>query len=352
MASRKRLSSSSSREAGRAGMIAALLLLVLLGAGLLYFAPRKMKTAASGSDLMNRFMEQDYVCCDLSVARRTPRCEGVLRDVLGLSRGAPTSEFTAPAANALARCASAELMALAGDPVVVRLPVPFLAAKLQGQDAGLKKKAARLLVSDGDLAREVARSVLGGTGPMCWGAGANSGSPSSDGKPQCPHAPVLVNAVAALFLDGQEPEADRLKAAAMLGELGQAASPAVPALVRALDNHKPSIRAAAAKSGLGTEAVARWRGNVPDRSSLAAGCSMLLGPSAAARWRIRRARPARRLADRASSPSRRTKSRRDHRRRGSRSDRRAFAIPSGAPEKRPVGISFGRVRSPGSTPGM
>jgi hypothetical protein len=246
-------SRKGSSEAGRAGMIAALLLLLLLGAGLLYFAPRKMKTAASGGELMTRFMEQDYVCCDLGVARRTPRCEGVLRDVLALSRGAPTSEFTAPAANALARCASAELMALAGDPAVVLLPVPFLAAKLQGQDAGLRKKAVRLLVSDSDLAREVARSVLGGAGPMCWGPGANSGPLSADGKPQCPRAPALVDAVAALFLDEQAPEADRLKAAAMLGELGRAAGPAAPALVRALENRKPSIRAAAARTLAGMD---------------------------------------------------------------------------------------------------
>jgi len=236
-------------------MISALLLLLLFGAVLLYLAPRKMKIAASGGELMTRFMEQDYICCDLSVARSTPRCEGVLRDVAALSRGGPNSQFTGPAANALAHCPSAELMGLAGDPAVVRLPMPFLAAKLQGQDAGLKKKAARLLVSDSTLAREIAQNVLHGTGPMCWGAGANSGPPSTDTKPQCPRAPELVDAVAGLCLDEQEPEADRQKAAAMLSELGRAARSAVPALVRALESRKPSVRAAAARTLAGMDSA-------------------------------------------------------------------------------------------------
>jgi HEAT repeat protein len=234
-------------------MIAALLLLLLFGAGVLYFAPRKMKLAASGTEVMTRFMEQDYVCCDLSVARSTPRCEGVLRDVTALSQGGPNSQFTVAAGNAIAHCPSVELMGLAGDTAVLRLPIPFLAAKLQGKDAALRKKAAVLSVSDSTLAREIAQSVLHGAGPMCWGAGANSGPPSTETKAQCPHGPELVDAVAALFLDDQQPEEDRMKAAAMLSELGESARSTVPALARALENRKSSIRSAAARtlSGMG-----------------------------------------------------------------------------------------------------
>ena len=116
---------------------------------------------------MTKFMEEDYTCCDLSVARSQPRCEGVLRDVAEMARGGPRSEFTVPAGNALARCASAELVDFAGDPAAVREPIEFLASKIRSRDAAAAQRAARLLLSDSALSREVARDVMSGTGPFC-----------------------------------------------------------------------------------------------------------------------------------------------------------------------------------------
>ena len=243
-------------ETGRAGMIVALLLLLLLGAGLLFVFPRQAKQASERRELMTRFMEQDYTCCDLSVARRSPRCEDILRGIGELTRGGPRSEFTVPAGNAIARCPAADLMGFAGDPAALRRPIPFLAVKLQAQDPAVKRRAARLLVSDSILAREIALGVKNDTGPLCWGASGSPADPAA--KPQCPHAPELVDAVATLFLDEKEPEADRHKAAAMLDLLGEAAAPAVPALVRALESRTPGIRGLAASTlaGMGHSAVA------------------------------------------------------------------------------------------------
>src|SRR5262252_6750852 len=84
-------------QAGRAALIAALLLLLLMGACLLYVLPRQVKTSSERGALMTRFMEQDYVCCDLAYARSNPRCAGVLKDVAALSRGAGGPGFAGPA---------------------------------------------------------------------------------------------------------------------------------------------------------------------------------------------------------------------------------------------------------------
>lgn len=256
---RKGSSGPFGSAAGRAGMIVALALLMLVGASLLFFFPRQAQQASSRRELMTRFMEQDYNCCDLSVARRNPRCEEILRGIGELARGGPRSEFTVPAGNALARCPAAELMGFAGDPAALRQPIPFLAVKIQAQDPAVARRAARLLVSDSTLAREIALGVAHGAGPLCWGATPAPASPSdAAAKPQCPHAPELVDAVARLFVDEKEPEADRQKAAAMLDLLGETAAPAVPALARALESRAPAIRSLAASTlaGMGHSAAA------------------------------------------------------------------------------------------------
>ncbi len=240
-------------------MIVALLLLLLFGGVALFLVPRQSKLASDRRELMTRFMEQDYTCCDLSVARREPRCEEILRGIGELARGGAHSEFTVPAGNALARCPSAELMGFAGDPAALRQPIPFLSVKLQARNPAVARRAERLLVSDNTLAREIAQGVQHGTGPVCWGATAAPAPPSdAAAKPQCPHAPELVDAVAALFVDEKEPEADRQKAAATLDLLGEAAAPAAPALAGALESPKPAIRSLAASTlaGIGHSAVA------------------------------------------------------------------------------------------------
>ncbi len=218
-------------------MIVALLLLLLFGGGVLYLAPRKMNLEASRTGLMTRFMEQDYVCCDLSYARSNKRCEEVLRGVAELARGGPNSPYTVPAANALANCPAAELMGLTGDPANVRQPIASLTRQLQDPNPEVRKKAVRLLVSDSTVSREVAQRVRRG----------------GDAREQT----ELVNAVVALLVDEHESDTDRQKAAAMLDELGDTASSAVPTLVLALRSPKPGIRIAAAATltGMGSKAL-------------------------------------------------------------------------------------------------
>jgi len=230
----------------------ALLLLLGLGALLLVVIPRKSQAASQGRDRMTSFMEEDYTCCDLSVARSQPRCEGVLRDVAGMARGGPRSEFTVAAGNALARCASAELIDFAGDPAAVRDPIAFLASKLRSRDAAAAQKAARLLLSDSALSREVARDVVSGTGPFC---GEPRNAPATE--PRCPGAPDLVAALDALLLDEKEPEEPRERAGALLAALGGDASAAVPALTRALDSPSPAVRrsSSATLAGMGLSAI-------------------------------------------------------------------------------------------------
>lgn len=226
-------------------MILALLLLLLFGAGVLFFAPRSMKLAASRTELMTGFMERDYVCCDLSAARQGERCQEVLRAVGELAAGDKRSEIARAAANSLANCPAAELMGFAGDPAVVRQPIGFLASKIQGQDLAAAQKAARLLVSDSTVARESAASIKHGVGPLCFGLGKTASARPEAGKPDCPRAPRLFDALSAIVADEKETETDRQKAAAMLADIGESGTSAVPALVRALDSRTISIRASA-----------------------------------------------------------------------------------------------------------
>ena len=238
-----------------AGAIGAVLLLLLIGAALLVIVPRQSTVASAQREAMTRFLEQDYTCCDLSAARQGSRCEEVLRVVGKLSHGSPGSELARAASNALARCPAAELIAMSGDPAVVRLPVPFLASKIQGADAAAARKAARLLASDSTLVREAARDIKAGKGALCLGPGRGS-LPAAQAA--CPQAPALVAAVSAVLLDEREAEADRQKAAGLLTELGSLAAPAVPALSRALESRSTAARAGAtaALGEIGTAAVA------------------------------------------------------------------------------------------------
>jgi hypothetical protein len=222
-------------QAGRAGMIIALLLLLALGAVALVLVPRQSRVGAARRDVMTRFMEQDYGCCDLSTARSTPRCAETLKEVARLAGGKVGPGFTEAARNATARCPAAELLAFAGDPAALREPVPFLAARLKAADPGVARRAARLLASDGTIAREIAQGVLHGRGPLCSGGGPQAERP-------CPGAGKLVNEIAALFADEKEELSDREKAAALLDELAEAAAPAVPALLAALDSRTAAIR--------------------------------------------------------------------------------------------------------------
>ena len=226
-----------------AGAIVALLLLLLVGAVLLVLIPGQSQVASGRREVMTRFMEQDYTCCDLSTARQGGRCEEVLRAVGKLSRGNSGSQLANAASNALARCPAAELVAMAGDPAVVRLPVPFLASKIQGGDPAAARKAGRLLASDTTLAREAARDIKGGKGVLCLGPGRGP----SPGAPACPQAPALVAAVTAVLLDEREAEADKEKAAGLLTELGPVAAPAAPALALALESRSTttSVRSGA-----------------------------------------------------------------------------------------------------------
>ena len=226
----------------RAGTIAALLLLLVLGGVLLWLAPSQSKVAAGQRDVMSRFMDEDYVCCDLSVARQNPRCEEVLRAVGSLSRGNPGSQMAAAASNALVNCPAAELIAMAGDPAVVRTSVQFLASKIQGTDPAAAKKAARLLSSDTTLVREAVRDIQQGKGILCRGPGFAS-APATEIP--CTQTPALVAALEAVFLDEKVAQTDRQKASAMLTELGPGAAAAAPALARSLESRDASVRASA-----------------------------------------------------------------------------------------------------------
>jgi len=229
-------------ESGRAGMIAALALLLLFGLAALVFVPRQSKIGASRREVMTRFMEQDYGCCDLATARSTPRCEDTLRQVASLAAGEAGPGFAVAAGNALARCPAADLSGFAGDPAVLRQPVPFLARKLQAAEPATVRRAARLLVSDSTIVHEVSQGVLHGRGPVCWGARPEPDVSSGAAKPECPGAPKLIEEAAALFSDEKEDQTDRRKAAALLNELGPSAAAAAPALARALESRSPEIR--------------------------------------------------------------------------------------------------------------
>jgi hypothetical protein len=202
-------------------MIAALLLLLVLGAVLLVLVPRQSKLALQRGDVMTRFMERDYVCCDLAKARSTRLCEETLGEVARFARGEGGPRLAAAAGSALARCPAADLLAFAGDPQALRQPVPFLALKLQAADGGAARRAVRLLVSDPTLVYEVAQGVLHGRGPICWGATPNPESPLGSGPPSCPGAPKLEAEARALLADEKEEPSDRQNAAALLDELGR-----------------------------------------------------------------------------------------------------------------------------------
>jgi hypothetical protein len=202
-------------------MIAALLLLLGLGALALVLVPRQSKRALERGDVMTRFMERDYVCCDLSTARSTPRCEETLGQVARFALGEGGPRLAAAAGNALVRCPAADLMAFGGDEQVLRQPVPFLAGKLQAADAAAARRALRLLVSDATLVHEVAQGVQHGRGPICWGAQLEPGA-TADARPSCPGAPKLIGEAMALRRDEAEAPADRQNAAALLDELGVA----------------------------------------------------------------------------------------------------------------------------------
>jgi len=200
-------------------MIAALLLLLVLGAVALVLVPRQSKLALQRGEVMTRFMERDYVCCDLSTVRSTRRCEETLGEVARLARGEGGPRLAAAAGNALARCPAADLLAFAGDPQALRQPVPFLALKLQAADAPAARRAVRLLVSDPTLVHEVAQGVKHGRGPICWGAQPEPGA-VGDARPSCPGAPKLIGEATALLRDESAEQADRQNAATLLDDLG------------------------------------------------------------------------------------------------------------------------------------
>ena len=196
-----------------------MILLFVLGAVALVLVPRQSKVALERGDVMTRFMERDYVCCDLSTARSARRCEETLDQVARFARGEGGPRLAAAAVNALTRCPAADLLAFAGDVEALRQPVPFLALKLRAADTAAARRALRLLVSDPTLVHEVAQGVKHGRGPICWGGQLEPGA-TADARPSCPGAPKLIGEATALLRDGKEEQTDRQNAAALLDDLG------------------------------------------------------------------------------------------------------------------------------------